>query len=111
MVTDISDLMSLLRPRLADYLISQGIQNPYKHFSCFVHDDKTPGAVVHKSGDYGTCFGCNFHFDIFTAAAKLEGFPLEGPEFLKENVFKLADQFGIKYSITSSSPFIAIHFT
>lgn len=50
--------------------------------------------IVHNCQSVGT---------IFTVAHWVEGKPIDGPDFIKENVFYLADKFNIKYSIVSSN--------
>jgi DNA primase len=104
MITKIDELVDLLKLKLADYLESMDITDPRKHFTCIcgTHDDSTPSMILHKDGTYAKCFSCGVVCDIFKAASLLEDKPLSGPEFITDNVFYLADKFGIKYNISKS---------
>jgi len=97
--------MNSVRLKLPDYLIEHGVSDPYKKFSCIVHEgDSDPSMSLHKSGIFVTCFGrCNKSYDIFSLAHELEDFPISGNDFLSENVFKLAERYDIKYSIAHTN--------
>lgn len=58
---------------------------------------------MYKDGTFVKCFSCGRAADIFTLANWLENKPLDGEGFLTENVFYLADKFGIKYNIVGKS--------
>lgn len=74
-----------------------------KKFLCIHpdHDDHTPSMNMHKSGNYIKCFSCNRSADIFTLCSWLEDKPVDGPDFVKENVCYLADKFEIKYQLAA----------
>lgn len=105
MITDIEELIKVLKSKLSDYLALHGIDNPTKHFSCIApeHEDKTPSMNMHKDGTFIKCHSCGKNLDIFSASAILDEYPNEGSEFITGCVFKLADKLGIKYNIISSS--------
>ncbi len=91
-----------LREYLVAYLASHGIKPSAPKFQCFTgeHTDSTPSChiVPGTKGCAWRCFGCNSSGDIFTAAHYLEGLPLEGADFWKQTVPKLAVQFKIDYN-------------
>lgn len=99
----LEQLKAQIRPRLKEYLVSRGVKiESSDHFLCICQghkDHNTPsGHIVPESdGTHWVCFGCGATGDIFTAAFQLEGLPLSGPEFLHENVYVLAQRFGIPY--------------
>ena len=102
-ITDIDEVVTLLRSKLADYLLlSLGEENfsHTKKFRCFVHDDNTPSMCLNPKTDNETvkCFSCGFHGDIFTCANELEGLPLNGPEWLTVTIPTLCDKLKINYS-------------
>lgn len=106
MITNLEELMQILRLRIVDYIkeikniddISIG-----KKFSCLhpEHDDKNPSMSLHKNGITVKCFSCDRSADIFTLCSWFEDKPLDGPEFITENVYYLANKFGIKYNISN----------
>lgn len=105
MITDINELIHVLKAKLSDYLQEHGISDPLKKFSCLNpnHADTNPSMQMHKDGTFVHCFSGDCHADIFTVAHWLENKPLDGAEFVKDNVFYLADKFGIKYSIINNN--------
>ena len=92
-----------VRKQLIPYLEEHGIdpQGRGKFFPCIskYHDDHDPSMhVIPDSGNAELkCFGCGEHIDIFSAAFHLEGKPLEDAEFIHENLFYLADKYGIPH--------------
>lgn len=105
MITEISELLHAVKMKLPDYLQEQGISDPFKKFTCLSksHNDSHPSMQLHKDGKFIKCFSCERSFDIFSLAHELEDKPIDGDGFLKENVYYLADKFGIKYNIVSSN--------
>lgn len=99
MLENLEEVLAQLKPRLGDYLESQGI-DPHRHFRCLnpEHHDDTPSCnlVPHSDGTVAHCFGCNESFNIFKAAHYLEDKPLSGPGFISDNVLYLAEKFGIE---------------
>ena len=51
-----------------------------------------------SNGEIAKCFGCGEAMDVFSAVHHLEGRPLEGKEFVLENVFYLCDMFGVDHT-------------
>ena len=98
MISTIDELLEAVKPRLADYLSLHDI-DPSKKFKCICHDDHNPSMSLHQSGLFAKCFSCNKVITIFNAASILEQKPIDGPEFITDNVMYLADKFGIKYNI------------
>lgn len=97
MLEDFEGVLAQLKPLLGDYLASQGI-DPTKHFKCLnpEHQDADPSCnIIPQNESRAHCFGCGQTFDIFEAAAYLEGKPLSGPGFITDNVLYLAELFGI----------------
>jgi DNA primase catalytic core len=102
-ITDIDEVVSLLRSKLADYLLlSLGEDNFSfnKKFKCFAHDDNTPSMALNpKTGSETVkCFSCGYHGDIFTAAEHFDGLPTNGPEWLKVTIPTLCEKLNINYS-------------
>lgn len=97
-----------LKDKLPEYIEKHRVLKPtganYK-LSCLspAHEDKNPScyllapAVVHgKNLDWKFyCHGCGVVGDIFTAASLLEEKPLQGLEFLEDNVLYLANKLEI----------------
>jgi DNA primase len=105
MITDIHELIAQLKLRLPDYLALHGVSEPNKKFLCLFpgHTDQNPSMQMHKCGTFVNCFSGGHHGDIFTVANWLEDKPLDGEDFIKDNVYYLADLLGIKYSICSTN--------
>ena len=106
MLNSIEEVIGALRGRLSEYLSQQGIEDPSKKFICLnkkVHNDSSPSMQLHKSGSFVKCFSCGSVGDLFTVASWIEDLPLSGDDWIKDNVLKLADRFGIKYSILPNS--------
>jgi len=91
-----------VKKHLPEYLESLNIRTDRgEFFQCLskYHDDKDPSMHV-IPGSEGTelkCFGCGEHMDAFSVAFHLEGKPLDGAEFIHENLFYLADKYGIPH--------------
>ena len=94
-------LMDAIRPRLVDYLFGLGIEvaeeQKVKCISKY-HAEKTASMHILPGSDNQVlkCFGCGRAFDIFDAAHHLEDRPLDGAEFISENVCYLADKLGVE---------------
>lgn len=106
---NLENLKERIRPFLRKYLESRDVKiRTTGHFICLnpSHKDKaTPsGHLVPESNEtYWTCFGCGSRGDIFTAAHWLEGLPLQGMEFVVENVQILAQRFSIAFEAMEMS--------
>ena len=102
MYSSYEELIDALKPKLQEYLEEHGIDcSGGKKFLCINpnHNDSTPSANIYKDGISAHCHSCGFNISIFVAAHVLENRPLEGKEFIKENVLYLAEKYGLKYSI------------
>lgn len=92
-----------VRKQLIPYLEEHGIETGGKgtFFKCIskYHNDNDPSMhiIPDSNGMELKCFGCGEHMDIFTAAFHLDGKPLEDAEFIHENLFWLADKYGIPH--------------
>jgi len=107
----LNELISRLRRRLVDYLVlcerlPLGELDPKTKISCLhpEHEDKNPsmGLIpLERTGeDTYTLLRCWSHghvCDIFKACSWLEGKPESGPEWVRENVYYLADLLGETY--------------
>jgi DNA primase catalytic core len=83
---------------LPRYLQQLGI-NPNKQFRCLdpSHVDGHPSmGVVKNNGSYLHCFSCGANLDIFDVASIKENKPTSGPDWVKGNLFYLADKFSIE---------------
>ena len=61
-VTNVSELVAALKPRLQDYLVMQlGEEARQRKFTCFVHEDSNPSMHYNPKTDDTTvrCFACN----------------------------------------------------
>jgi DNA primase catalytic core len=101
-ITDVDEVVSLLRSKLTDYL-SLKLKEDFsstKKFKCFAHDDSDPSMHINPKTANETvkCFSCGFHGDIFTAANHFDNLPLNGPEWLKVTIPQLCDYLDINYS-------------
>ena len=101
-ITDIDEVVSLLRSKLTDYLaIKLGDDfSSTKKFKCFAHDDNSPSMHVNPktSNETVKCFSCGFHGDIFTVANHFDNLPTNGAEWLKVTIPELCDTLNIDYS-------------
>lgn len=105
----LEELKTKIRPFLPKYLKEMGMSFSHSHFQCpnyEVHsnDDKKPSASFYPDEGHWKCFACNKAGDIFHATHFLEGKPMEGPEFITENVLYLAKRYKIPYELTNVSP-------
>lgn len=102
-ITDINEIVTLLRSKLSDYLaIKLGDDFSYnKKFKCFAHDDTNPSMHLNPktSNETVKCFSCGFYGDIFTCAEHFDNLPINGPEWLKVTIPTLCDELGINFSI------------
>ena len=93
-----------VKKHLRDYLDELKVDLGHgEFFPCLskYHDDHDPSMHVIPFGDTKDtelkCFGCGEHMDIFSVAFHMEGKPLDGAEFIHENLFYLADKYGIPH--------------
>lgn len=101
--------MSEVRGHLKEYLEIHDTEFTTTHFQCpnrMAHEnnDEKPSAAFFPNPDAFKCFVCNLSGDIFTCAHYLEGKPLTGQGFIRDNVLYLADLFNIPYQIEEYTP-------
>lgn len=102
-------LKSQLKPRIRDLLVSEGINiSNNGMFKCINPQHNDSNASMKLLSDLNEeqvwCYGCTCTGDIFTVNYWLKKAPLEGIEFIKNNVLALADKFGIPHDDFSISP-------
>lgn len=101
-ITDIDEIVTLLRSKLPEYLSLKldGI-DVNKKFNCFAHDDSDPSMHLNpKTGNETVkCFSCGFYGDIFTCANHFDNLPLNGPEWLKLTIPTLCEELDINFSL------------
>lgn len=106
----IHELIQILKPYLKQYLTDMGVKFTMKgtneFFNCINpdHPDRNPSSsFVNSSNEEQThCFSCGFNADIFVAANALEGKPLYGLPFVKDNLEYLLTKYGIEHNIEYS---------
>jgi DNA primase len=102
---DLIALRDKVKLCLPQYLQSLGI-NSNKSFRCLdpSHKDDHPSmGVVKNNGSYLHCFSCGANLDIFDVASIKENKPTSGPDWVKGNLFYLAEKFGIPIGDFSAS--------
>ncbi len=103
-MTTLQDLIYKVKPYLRQYLTEHGVQIVTKgnteFFRCINpdHPDKNPSSgFVRETGEQQFhCFSCLSSGDIFTACNMLEGKPLHGIGFIKENLEYLMQKYEIE---------------
>lgn len=92
-------LMEELKTKTEDYYIrNRGvIQGTHIHCLFPEHEDRSPSMSYYWAGHVYHCFSCGRSADIFTLAHLFEGKPLAGREFIEDNVFYLAEMYGLEY--------------
>jgi len=105
-ITNSFELQAALKPKLREYLESQGVEiNAKRYLRCYVHDEQSPSMLLNHvdSGDYVFCFACQVRHDIFQAAAHFEKLPSFGPEFVTVTIPTLAKRFKLTVETTQAS--------
>lgn len=93
-------LMETLKKRTYQYAIENGVKPEQNGFvKCLDpnHKDNNPSCSWWEEGGVFHCFSCGKTFDIFTLANIFENKPLNGRQFIEENVFHLAARYGEPY--------------
>jgi len=98
-------LLVQIRSFLPEYLEENNVEfNKQGKVCCLSpeHDDKTPSmGFLKRQGvvpeTFLKCFGCGVVYDVFHLAHVYEQKPLEGKGFLFDNVYYLADKWGIPH--------------
>jgi len=107
-VSDLDGIIKKLQPFLRRYLEERNVLIDKGWFRCInpAHEDRNPSCSI--GGDYNEevfhCFSCGTKGIITHAAYLLEGKPISGPEFIKDNVLYLADKYGIEYGVMQLTP-------
>lgn len=102
---ELRQLIDLGKPFLRQYLLDNGVDITKKgsneFFSCIHpdHDDENPssGLVRGSDDEYFHCFSCSCNGDIYNAAHYLEGKPLVGLGFIRENVEYILNKYQVSY--------------
>ena len=106
-ITDIDEVVSLLREKLPEYLqIKLGEDfDPYKNLSV-AHDDTNPSMSLNPKTDNQTvkCFSCGYYGDIFSVANYFDNLPTNGAEWLTITIPSLCDTLDIPYSPGALTP-------
>ncbi len=94
-----------LKPFLRKYLEQHGVVIDQKgKFLCLnpEHEDTTPSMhFIPGSDEQKTkCFVCHASYDIFDVHTLLEGRPKDGMAFVYNNIYELADRFGVEIDRT-----------
>ena len=99
---EIQELMNELTKFAPTYIQELGIAegNPTGFIKCLNpnHNDNNPSMSWYREGELYHCFSCGANYSIFQLASIYEGKPTHGKEFIIQNVFYLAQRYGIPYS-------------
>lgn len=93
----LQDVISRVKPYLTDYLKEKGYEPDHTgKYKCIhpEHDDSNPSMGI-INGEVFHCFGCNCTGNILHAAHWLEGLPINGKEFLVENLKYIAEKYSV----------------
>lgn len=98
----IQELITELKRYAPTYLKELGVAtgNPEGFVCCLSpdHEDRNPSMSWYREAGIYHCFSCNSSMDIFAIANVFEQKPLYGKEFILQNVFYLAEKYGISYA-------------
>lgn len=95
-----NELIEKLKKYTLQYALENGVVLEHNNFlRCLSpeHEDKNPSMSYWEEANIFHCFSCGANYDIFNLANLFEGKPLNGPEFITENVFYLAQRYGEPY--------------
>lgn len=97
MIANLEEVKIELKSRLKDYLRLFD-KNPDKSFLCInpKHQEVVPSCSIQPSTGLGHCFSCSCTFDTFQACNFIEGFPVEGEDFIKVTIPHLAAKLDIE---------------
>lgn len=98
-------LLNQIRSYLPEYLEELGVEFNKQGKVCCLnpeHEDRTPSmGYLKRAGvkpeTFLKCFGCGVVYDIFHLAHVFEQKPIEGKGFLFDNVYWLADKYGVPH--------------
>ncbi len=100
---NLDKVLELLKPKLREYLEEHDTKFTRDKFTCpnkILHknDDQSPSAGFFPNEHHFNCFVCHAHGDIITAANLIEGYSIEGSDFI-DTVILLANRYGIECEI------------
>jgi DNA primase len=104
-MNDLQELISKGKPFLRQYLEEHGVEivknGGTEFFKCISpeHADRNPsnGFIKGTEDQQFHCFSCQASGDIYTAAAFIEGKPLYGLGFIRENVEYILKKYSVEY--------------
>ncbi len=108
MNSNLQDLIQKIKPYLRQYLIDNNVEivtrGNTEFFKCInpnhIDNDPSNGFIKGTEDQQFHCFSClQASGDIFTAAHLLEGKPLYGANFVKDNLEYLLKKYSIDYTI------------
>ncbi len=106
-ITNFSEAMSSIRPRMAEYLspiVGIDLKTfPKKKFKCISHDDSSPSMHLDPRRNYEVahCFACGASLDIFDAYALINGIEKTGSDLFEQTLPALASMFGFNLSFSA----------
>lgn len=106
-ITNIDEVVPVLRARLRDYLtLKLGTRSNARKIKCFVHNDSNPSMHFNPKNDNETikCFSCGWSGDIFAAAAHLDNLPSSGSEWITQTIPQLCQALDIQIKLGEPSP-------
>jgi DNA primase len=101
-ITDVDEVIPLLRSKLRDYLVIKlGLRANARKIKCFAHSDSDPSMHFNPKTNDETvkCFACGWTGSIFDAAHYLDGLPLTGPEWIIETIPRLCEILDIQVKL------------
>jgi DNA primase catalytic core len=108
-ISALENLKSRIRPHLKTFLEEEGVEiSANGMFVCInpMHSDTNASMKLLSdlNDEQLYCYGCGTKGDIFSAHGWLSSAPLTGLEFIRDNVYKLAETFSIPYDEIEFSP-------
>lgn len=108
-ISALEHLKTRIRPHLRTFLEEEGIEiSDNGMMLCInpMHADSNASMKILSdlNSEQLYCYGCNIKGDIFSANHWINGAPVSGLEFIRDNVYKLAERFDIPYSEIELSP-------
>ena len=100
---NLDKILEQLKPKLREYLEEHQTKFTRDKFTCpnnvaHRNEDKSPSAGFFPNTENFNCFVCHSHGDIITAANLIEGYSIEGSDFI-DTVVLLANRYGIECDI------------
>ena len=109
MLSQFEDIKEKLRPYLRNLLEDSGVEITHNGMFCCInkmHVDSNPSAKLLSDLDEKQyyCYSCGDSGDIFKAFNQLSDAPVEGHDFIKNNLYKLADKYSVDYTPVEFTP-------